>query len=123
MYKNCIKLFSIFFLFFVASFAFAKTGEEIYNTYCVTCHAPKMAPMFQAPAFKNALQWEERKNLHWEALLEKDSSLDSKNKRALVVDALVASATAGTSKGMPPKGTCLDCSYEDLKNAILFMTS
>lgn len=124
--KSIFELFFVVFLFFVTSFVFGKTGEEIYNTYCTTCHSPKMAVMFQAPPFKDVVKWGERKDLHWEVLLEKDSSLknvSSKDKEKIIVDALLASAIAGTSKGMPPRGTCMDCSDEEIRNTIIFLIS
>lgn len=121
-----MKFFYLYSLLFVASFGYSKSGEEIYKVYCTTCHAPQSAKMFGAPASKNLIQWSVRNNLHWEAALLKDSSLEKskqEDKDIIIINSLVASAIKGTLKGMPPKGTCMDCSVEDLKNAIIYMST
>lgn len=121
-----MKFFYLYVLLFVTSFGYSKSAEEIYKIYCQTCHSPQNARMFSAPALKNLTQWSERKNLHWGAALAKDSSLNNikeEEKDVIIIDSLVASATKGTAKGMPPKGTCGDCSVEDLKNVIIYMST
>lgn len=124
--KNFNKLFLVIFLTPAIMLTFfAKTGEEIYKNYCVTCHSPQMAKLFQAPA-AHSEDWLIRKDLHLKALVENDSSLLNANsnvKEIAVINSLADSAIKGTTKGMPPKGTCTDCSKEELKSAITFMLS
>jgi cytochrome c5 len=72
-------------------------GQEIYEQFCQTCHRDGIAG---APKSHVESEWKPR--------------------LAQGLPALVATATKGKN-AMPPKGTCIDCSDEDLKNAIEFM--
>ena len=72
-------------------------GEAIYNKACVACHASGVAG---APKLGDKAAWEPR--------------------LALGVDGLLQSAITGKN-AMPPRGTCMDCSDDDLKIAIEFM--
>ncbi|NVK41848.1 MAG: cytochrome c5 family protein [Oceanospirillaceae bacterium] len=74
-----------------------RTGEELYNTKCSVCHASGVAG---APKFGNAEEWAPR--------AEKG------------LDALLATAKSGLN-AMPPMGTCMDCSDDELKGAIQYM--
>jgi cytochrome c5 len=74
-----------------------RTGEELYNTKCMACHAAAVAG---APKTGDAAAWGPRV--------------------AMGIDALVASAKKGKN-AMPPMGTCMDCSDAELKAAIEFM--
>ncbi|MEH6627210.1 MAG: c-type cytochrome [Motiliproteus sp.] len=80
---------------------FAGEGETVFNKACVTCHAPAAASAMGAPAAHDAAAWAPR--------------------LADGIDAAVASAKAGKG-GMPPKGLCMDCSDDQLKAAIEFMS-
>lgn len=71
-------------------------GETVYNGHCVVCHAAGVAG---APKAHTA-DWAPRK---------------SKG-----VDGLLKSAIAGIN-AMPAKGTCAECSDQDLRAAIEFM--
>jgi cytochrome c5 len=77
----------------------AADGEAIYNTKCVVCHGSGVAG---APKFGDKEAWAPR--------------------IATGMDALLSSATNGKN-AMPPKGTCMECSEDDLKAAIEYMTS
>ncbi|WP_320205182.1 c-type cytochrome [Legionella jordanis] len=72
-------------------------GKATYEKYCSTCHRDGIAG---APKLQSA-DWKPR--------------LDAKK-----MDGLIASATKGLN-AMPPKGTCAECSEEDLKQAIEYM--
>lgn len=72
-------------------------GEETYKTYCVTCHSMGVAG---APKFHNQADWAPRMKVG--------------------IDALVSSAIKGKN-AMPPKGTCADCTREDIHAAIEYM--
>ncbi|WP_367607921.1 cytochrome c5 family protein [Legionella sp. W05-934-2] len=75
-----------------------EPGEEIYQQYCAVCHKSGLAG---APIFRDKAAWEPR--------LAK-----------MKMDELVASAIKGKN-AMPAKGTCLDCSDKDIKEAIEYM--
>jgi len=77
----------------------AAAGEAIYNKACIACHAAGVAG---APKLGDAAAWEPR--------------------IAKGIDALLETAINGLN-AMPPRGTCMDCSDDDLRNAIEFMTS
>jgi cytochrome c5 len=76
-----------------------KSGEEIYQTYCIACHGTGAAG---APKFGDAAAWAPR--------------------IAKGMDALLNSAIHGL-KAMPPKGTCMTCTDDELKSAIQYMVS
>jgi len=77
----------------------AADGETIYNTKCMVCHATGVAG---APKIGDKEAWAPR--------------------IATGMDALLGSATNGKN-AMPPKGTCMDCTEDDLKAAIEYMIS
>jgi len=72
-------------------------GEEIYNKYCVVCHSAGVAG---APKAHDKDAWAPRIKVG--------------------LDNLVASAIKGKN-AMPPKGTCVECTPEDIRAAIEFM--
>lgn len=75
----------------------ADPGEAIYNRVCHTCHAAGVAG---APLLGNKEAWQPRIDLGMDAMLQ----------------------TAINGRGaMPPRGTCMDCSDDDLKAVIEFM--
>ncbi len=76
-----------------------RSGEEIYNTVCMACHANGVAG---APKFGDAEQWAPR--------------------IAKGIDGLMHSALNGLN-AMPARGTCANCSDDELKAAIEFMVS
>ncbi len=73
------------------------TGESTYKTYCVTCHAAGVAG---APKAHDKAAWAPRQKQGLETLLKH--------------------AKSGI-KAMPPKGTCMSCTDEQLMDAIKFM--
>ena len=72
-------------------------GAAIYKRSCAACHAAAVAG---APLFGDKAAWEPR--------------------FAQGMDALLTTAINGKG-GMPPRGTCADCSDEDLRVAIEYM--
>jgi len=74
-------------------------GEAIYNKTCKLCHA---SGMMSAPKLGDTAAWAPR--------------------IAKGEDALLASAISGLNK-MPARGTCKDCSDDDLRNAIAYMVT
>lgn len=76
----------------------ASNGQKIYDKYCSVCH---LAGVAGAPKFKDVAAWESR--------LKKG------------MDILFGNVKKGFN-AMPPKGTCVECSDEDLKAAIEYMT-
>ena len=83
----------------VNSVVLAADGEAIYNSKCTVCHTTGVAG---APKLGDKEAWAPR--------------------IATGMDALLNSATNGKN-AMPPKGTCTDCTEDDLKAAIEYMTS
>ncbi|MFT0211940.1 c-type cytochrome [Pseudomonas sp. F1_0610] len=78
----------------------ARTGEEVYNKFCTTCHA---TGLLDAPKKGDTAAWKQR--------ADEQGGLDS----------LLKQAIQGFN-AMPPKGTCSDCSDDELKSAIQFMS-
>ena len=73
-----------------------RSGQSVYNQFCTVCHSIGVA---NAPKTHDKAAWQAR-NKDQAALLE------------------------GAKKGinaMPPNGTCMDCTDEELKAAIDFM--
>tara|TARA_Y100000590_G_scaffold79789_1_gene88583 strand:- start:4860 stop:5276 length:417 start_codon:yes stop_codon:yes gene_type:complete len=74
-----------------------RTGKEVYDTACTTCHAIALAG---APRFGDKLSWGDRANED--------------------LGHLVETVTNGLG-GMPPMGLCMDCSQEELTEAVQYM--
>ena len=75
----------------------ARSGEEIYNANCQGCHS---SGVMRAPKYASLEDWAPRIDLG----LEK----------------LTLSAIAGKG-GMPAKGTCMDCSDNEIKLTVQYM--
>ena len=73
----------------------ARSGEEIYNKSCTTCHSTGAAG---APKLGDAAAWQAR--------------LDEKG-----LDTLYTHSIQGF-KGMPPRGLCMDCTDEEIKATV-----
>jgi cytochrome c5 len=75
----------------------ARTGKEVYNASCTTCHTTGVAG---APKYGNNADWSARVGQGLEGLLK----------------------VAINGKGaMPPRGTCGDCSDDELKAVVQYM--
>jgi len=79
--------------------AAARSGEDIYKSTCFACHGTGAAG---APKFGDKAAWGPR--------IDKG------------MDTLIKHATNGFN-AMPPRGTCNDCSDDELKSAIEYMVS
>ncbi len=111
---------------FFSSLLFSNTGKDIFDRFCTVCHSPAMAPMFNSPAAHDISAWTDRKVDAFIRVISNDASLKDITgikKEEIIINELVNSAIMGTDKGMPPKGTCSDCSNDDLKLVINFMCS
>jgi len=95
------KIVFICLLIVASNSVMAADGKAIYEKSCKTCHAPATAAAMKAPAVNDAAQWKPR--------------------LAKGMDVLVTSVTKGLN-AMPPKGMCNDCSADDFKAAIEFMS-
>jgi len=82
-----------------AAAAGPRSGEQVYNASCMACHASGVAG---APKLGDKAAWEPRATKG--------------------IDGLLATATSGLN-AMPPKGTCADCSDDELKGAIEYILS
>ena len=76
-----------------------RSGDQVYNASCLACHSVGVAG---APKVGDNAAWVDR--------------------AAKGIDGLLATAISGVN-AMPPKGTCADCSDEELKAAIEYMLS
>lgn len=76
----------------------ARSGESIYNTACVACHG---SGLLDAPKKGDTAAWDKR----------------FEQGEATVLKHAVEGLNA-----MPPKGTCGDCSDDDLMSAINYMS-
>ena len=76
-----------------------RSGEQVYGAACVACHDSGLAG---APKIAVAADWAPR--------------------IAQGEETLVSHALSGI-RGMPPKGTCMNCSDEEIKLAVEYMVS
>ena len=74
-----------------------RSGEEVYNNSCATCHSIGLAG---APKFADLASWGSRPDEGIEHLTEQ------------VKNGL---------NGMPPMGMCMDCADEELTAAVQYM--
>lgn len=81
----------------VAVVAGPRSGADIYNVSCVACHG---SGVLGAPKKADAAGWGPRLEAGFDAVWQ--NALNGKG-------------------GMPPRGTCADCSDDDIKAAIEFM--
>jgi cytochrome c5 len=98
--KNMIKL-GLCLGLFLTSLAQAADQAVIdhYNKSCTVCHAVGVA---NAPKTGDVAQWEPR--------------------MAKGMDQLISSVDKGLN-AMPPKGMCFDCTPEDIKALIEYMST
>lgn len=75
----------------------AMSGEAVYNQFCTTCHAAGVAG---APMLDDAAAWEPRLAKGMDTLW--DHTLNGFN-------------------AMPAKGTCMNCSDDELRGALNYM--
>jgi cytochrome c5 len=78
-----------------------ENGKAIYGKICIACH---MTGVAGAPALKDKARWEE---------------IAQKDMKTLHHDAI--NGFTGKHGVMPPKGTCTDCSDQDLYDAVAYM--
>ena len=76
-----------------------RSGEKVYNTYCVACHATGAAG---APIKGDVAAWKPR--------------------MAQGKDTLVKHAIEGFNSAMPARGTCMDCSDDEIIATVEYLT-
>jgi len=76
-------------------------GKTVYNKVCIACH---MTGVAGAPALKDKTRWEE---------------IAAKGMKQLHEDAI--KGFTGKHGVMPPRGSCPDCSDQDLYDAVAYM--
>lgn len=74
-----------------------RSGEDIYNKSCTTCHSTGAAG---APKLGDAAAWQPRV--------------------AQGMDTLFTHAINGI-RGMPPRGLCMDCTDDEIKGTVEYM--
>ena len=77
-----------------------RSGDAIYGQFCVACHS---TGLLGAPKTNDAAAWQ------------------AAEKKAGGFSALLSNAINGI-RSMPPKGTCMDCSDEEISVAIEHMS-
>ncbi|KTC89700.1 c-type cytochrome [Fluoribacter dumoffii] len=75
-------------------------GKEIYNHFCVNCHASKPLIPLGAPRIGNEADWKVRLQQGMKVLFEH---------------------TNEGLNAMPPRGGCFECTDKQLKRAIKYM--
>ncbi len=75
-----------------------RTGQQIYDAHCTMCHAQGVAG---APKLGDTAAWADR--------------------IAKGFDTLYTNALNGIG-AMPAKGLCMDCSDDEIKNAVKYIT-
>jgi cytochrome c5 len=80
-----------------AAAAAARSGEQVYNSACMACHSSGVAG---APKLGDQAGWSARAGKG--------------------IDGLLSTAISGLN-AMPPKGTCADCSDDELRAAIEYI--
>jgi len=78
-----------------------ENGKVVYNKVCIACH---MTGVAGAPSLKDKDRWTE---------------IAKKGMKQLHQDAI--NGFTGEHGVMPPRGTCTDCSDQDLYDAIAYM--
>jgi len=78
----------------------ARSGEDVYGKFCTACHS---SGLLNAPKTGDSAAWTARADA------------------AGGLDGLLKNAISGIN-AMPPKGTCADCSDEELTAAIKHMS-
>ena len=73
------------------------SGEQVYNQFCFACHATGVS---DAPILGDAASWGPRL----------DKSMDE-----------LMQTTLNGINAMPPKGTCMNCSDDELAGAVTYM--
>ena len=84
----------------VASSNQSRSGEQIFNDYCTTCHK---IGLMNSPKKDDKEEW------------------DKRLKKAGGFDKILANTIDGIGN-MPPKGTCMDCSDDELQKAVEYMS-
>jgi cytochrome c5 len=74
-----------------------QSGEDVYNQFCFACHATGAS---EAPLFADAEAWQPR--------------------LAKGLPTLMSNTLDGLGL-MPPRGTCMNCSEDELRLAVDFM--
>ena len=81
----------------------ARSGEDIYKTVCKNCHDAPMAAGVMSPELGKKEQWAPRIAKGMDALYE------------------VAFNGSKVNPAMVPRGTCADCTDDELKAAVDYM--
>ena len=96
-----------------------RSGEQIYNSACATCHATGVA---NAPKVHDQAAWEARYKDALTKVKLANPALSSKDQDNAVMNYMIGIIKKGMN-AMPPGGMCNDCNDNEYKAAIKFMRS
>lgn len=91
----------------------AKTPDEVIAKHCNACHG---TGLLNSPKIGDTAAWKERAD-HVSTVIASIAGASDEEKGKKGVAGLAAVATHGFN-AMPPKGTCADCTPEELQGAI-----
>ena len=96
-----------------------RSGEQIYNSACATCHATGVA---NAPKVHDQAAWEARYKDALTKVKLANPALSSKDQDNAAMNYMIGIIKKGMN-AMPPGGMCNDCNDNEYKAAIKFMRS
>lgn len=96
-----------------------RSGEEIFNHSCSTCHAVNFP---NAPQAHDTEAWKKKYAIAETQAKQQFPDLSGKERDIKTMSILVSKVRNG-NHAMPPKGLCNDCIDQEYQNAIEFMSS
>lgn len=103
----------------IAQAAPVRTGEQIYNSACVTCHATGIA---NAPKIHDQTAWQARFDDALTKVKQANPNLAVKDQNDAALNYMVGIIKQGLH-AMPPGGMCPNCTDAEYKAAIEYMRS
>lgn len=96
-----------------------RSGEEVFNSACKTCHATHFP---DAPQAHDVAAWQHKYTISANQAKQKNPGLTGKELDQQTLAVLVGKVRNG-NHAMPAKGLCNDCTDQEYQNAIKFMMS
>jgi len=96
-----------------------RSGEQVFNQACATCHATQFP---DAPQAHDTAAWQKKYAISAAQAKQQFPNLTGKELDAKTMAVMIAKVRNG-NHAMPPKGLCNDCTDQEYQNAIEFMMS